>query len=153
MCLCLIITKLGGRDSRWKIESNYNTKEMDHSSDTQLELPAGLSRVHVESVSHPVALSNNRQDELQMNTSKMWLGILRGGRVWRVSTVHRRQILDNVFQFLPVIQATKTFTNLYVFGFFFFFLLYLTHTKTSGLAEFMLCENLVSTLPWRPGRK
>lgn len=28
-CVCLIITKVRRQDSRWKIESNYDTKGMD----------------------------------------------------------------------------------------------------------------------------
>lgn len=122
-----MITKPGGRDSRWKIESNYDTKAMDQDCGTQSQLPPGLSGVHVESVSHPVALSNIRQQDVQTNMSKMWLSVLRRRRLER--------ILDSVFLFLPVIQATQTPTNLSAFSF--IFLLYLTHTKTSGLAEFM----------------
>lgn len=152
MCLCLIITKLGGQDSRWKIESNYNTKEMDQNCDTQLQLPPGLSGAHVESVSHPVALADIRQDELQMNKSKMRLSVSTGRRLWRVSKVHRCQILDNVFQFL-LSRRLKLSLICPVILFCFLLFSYLTHTKTSGLAEFMLCENLVSSLPWRPERK
>lgn len=59
-------------------------------------LLVSLESLDVESVRPPVALSNNRQHELQMNKSTMWLGVFRGSRLYRVSTVHWCQILDSL---------------------------------------------------------